>query len=77
VLFAGFDSAASQRHISIVGRDGSGPRKIAGPGGQLLTPILHPDGTHIAYIAFTRSRVSSVPASKKPAANPAPVRDGD
>ncbi len=50
ILFAGFGTKRSRRFIQEIGVDGRGLRQIAVQEGKLLTPMLHPDGTRLAYL---------------------------
>jgi Tol biopolymer transport system component len=61
ILFAGFETTKERRSIREVGVDGSGLRRIEVPDGKLLTPVLSPDGTRLAYLRFVKTVVRQVP----------------
>ena len=46
--------------------DGSGRRQIPVQDGKLLTPILNPDGTRLAYLRIVKSVIEKVSPPKLP-----------
>jgi len=70
ILFAGAESGKRRRFIMEVGVNGSGLRRIPVVEGKVLTPVLNPEGTRLAYLRFVKTVVKKVPKRTEPVGRP-------
>lgn len=60
IVFAGFGDDKSRRLVMEIDTDGTGLRQIPVQDGKLLTPVVSPDGSRLAYLRFVKSVVRAV-----------------
>ncbi len=70
IVFTGLGTDKSRRVIMEIATDGTGLREIPLPVGKLLTPVLTPDGSRLAYLRFVKSVVRRVPSPRSAAGGP-------